>query len=77
MPNFDWITLAIVIAGVIAVVMPTVGYLTLSERKISAWMQDRFGPNRVGPLGLLQPLADGGKFFFKEAPIPRHVDKLF
>lgn len=77
MPEFDWLTLFIVIAGVIAVVMPTVGYLTLSERKISAWMQDRFGPNRVGPFGLLQPLADGGKFFLKEAPIPRHVDKLF
>jgi NADH-quinone oxidoreductase subunit H len=77
MPEFDWLTLLIVIFGVIAVVMPTVGYLTLSERKISAWMQDRFGPNRVGPLGLLQPLADGGKFFLKEAPIPRHVDKLF
>lgn len=77
MPEFDWLTLAIVIFGVIAVVMPTVGYLTLSERKISAWMQDRFGPNRVGPFGLLQPLADGGKFFLKEAPIPRHVDKVF
>ena len=77
MPEFDWLTLIIVIAGVIAVVMPTVGYLTLSERKISAWMQDRFGPNRVGPLGLLQPLADGGKFFLKEAPIPRQVDKFF
>jgi NADH-quinone oxidoreductase subunit H len=77
MPEFDWLTLAIVIFGVIAVVMPTVGYLTLSERKISAWMQDRFGPNRVGPFGLLQPLADGGKFFLKEAPIPRAVDKVF
>ena len=77
MPEFDWLTLAIVIFGVIAVVMPTVGYLTLSERKISAWMQDRFGPNRVGPFGLLQPLADGGKFFLKEAPIPRHVDRVF
>jgi NADH-quinone oxidoreductase subunit H len=77
MPEFDWLTLSIVIFGVIAVVMPTVGYLTLSERKISAWMQDRFGPNRVGPFGLLQPLADGGKFFLKEAPIPRAVDKVF
>ncbi len=76
MPEFDWLTLSIVIFGVIAVVMPTVGYLTLSERKISAWMQDRFGPNRVGPFGLLQPLADGGKFFLKEAPIPRAVDKV-
>jgi NADH-quinone oxidoreductase subunit H len=74
---FDWLTLLIVIAGVIAVVMPTVGYLTLAERKVSAWVQDRLGPNRVGPLGLLQPLADGGKFFLKEAPIPRHVDKIF
>jgi NADH-quinone oxidoreductase subunit H len=77
MPEFDWITTLSIIAGVIAVVMPTVGYLTLSERKISAWIQDRVGPNRVGPLGLLQPLADGGKFFLKEAPIPSHVDKIF
>jgi NADH-quinone oxidoreductase subunit H len=77
MPEFDWITTLSIIAGVIAVVMPTVGYLTLSERKISAWIQDRVGPNRVGPFGLLQPLADGGKFFLKEAPIPSHVDKIF
>ena len=77
MIEFNWLILLIVIAGVIAVVMPTVGYLTLAERKVSAWVQDRFGPNRVGPLGLLQPLADGGKFFLKEAPIPRHVDKIF
>jgi NADH-quinone oxidoreductase subunit H len=77
MPEMDWITTLSIIAGVIAVVMPTVGYLTLSERKISAWIQDRVGPNRVGPLGLLQPLADGGKFFLKEAPIPSHVDKIF
>jgi len=77
MPEFDILTTLIVIACVIAVVMPLVGYLTLGERKVSAWIQDRVGPNRVGPLGLLQPLADGGKFFLKEAPIPSHVDKVF
>jgi NADH-quinone oxidoreductase subunit H len=77
MPTFDWLVTLLIIAGVILVVMPTVGYLTLGERKVSAWMQDRIGPNRVGPMGLLQPLVDGGKFFLKEAPIPKGVDKLF
>ncbi len=77
MASFDLVTTLCIIAGLLAVVMPTVGYLTLSERKISAWIQDRVGPNRVGPLGLLQPLADGGKFFLKEAPIPKDVDKIF
>ena len=77
MPTFDWLTTLLIIAGVILVVMPTVGYLTLGERKIAAWVQDRIGPNRVGPLGLLQPLVDGAKFFLKEATIPKNVDKLF
>jgi len=77
MPAFDWITTLIIIGGLIAIVMSTVGYATLAERKVSAWIQDRVGPNRVGPFGMLQPLADGGKFFLKEAPIPKYVDKLF
>lgn len=77
MPPFDPTTTAIMIVGLMAGVLGLCGYLTLSERKVSAWMQDRLGPNRVGPGGLLQPLADGGKFFLKEEVIPSHVDRVF
>lgn len=51
-------------------------YLILLERKLSAWMQDRIGPNRVGPWGLLQPVADMVKLLLKEDVIPGHVDKV-
>ncbi|MBK8271000.1 MAG: NADH-quinone oxidoreductase subunit NuoH [Planctomycetes bacterium] len=61
--------------GLFGIIMTAVAYCILLERKISAWVQDRYGPNRVGPLGLLQPLADGIKLFMKEDIIPRHVDK--
>ncbi len=50
-------------------------YCIYFERKIAAWIQDRPGPNRVGPWGLLQLAADGGKFVFKEDIVSRHVDK--
>jgi NADH-quinone oxidoreductase subunit H len=45
-------------------------YLTYAERKVAAFLQDRIGPDRAGPFGILQPLADGGKMFFKEDFIP-------
>ena len=52
------------------VIQGTCAYLILLERKIAAWAQDRIGPNRVGPFGLLQPIADGLKFLLKEEIIP-------
>ncbi|HEV8702858.1 MAG TPA: NADH-quinone oxidoreductase subunit NuoH [Candidatus Polarisedimenticolia bacterium] len=55
------------------VVLTVIAYMTWVERRVSAWIQDRRGPNRVGPFGLLQPLADGIKFLFKEAIVPPHV----
>lgn len=51
-------------------------YSTLAERKIAAWIQDRIGPNRAGPGGLFQPLADGLKSIFKEEIIPNASDKV-
>ena len=50
-------------------------YSTYAERKVAAFLQDRVGPNRAGPFGLLQPLADGGKMFFKEEIIPSGANK--
>lgn len=76
MPEFNFYVTVITMVVVMAAVMGTCAYLILLERKICAWMQDRIGPNRVGPLGLLQPLADGLKFLLKEDIIPEHVDKL-
>lgn len=51
-------------------------YATYGERKVAAFMQDRIGPDRAGPFGLLQPIADGVKMFMKEEIIPNVSDKL-
>jgi NADH-quinone oxidoreductase subunit H len=76
----------------VGAVMTMAGYSVLAERKVSAWMQGRVGPNRtvlpfieyipiLGPLlkklGIFQPLADGLKFLFKEEIVPGHVNKLY
>jgi NADH-quinone oxidoreductase subunit H len=60
---------------VFTVYMVGAALLTLAERKVSAWIQDRHGPNRVGPGGLLQPAADGLKNIMKEETLPAHVNK--
>src|SRR3982751_5338675 len=64
---------------ILVVVMASLGiamYTTFAERKVAAILQDRRGPNRAGPFGILQPLADGLKLFFKEEIIPDFSSKF-
>ncbi|MEI6456799.1 MAG: NADH-quinone oxidoreductase subunit NuoH [bacterium] len=66
-----------ILASVILVMSLLVAmYSTLIERKVAGWFQDRLGPDRAGPWGLLQPLADGIKLFFKEEFMPNTADKF-
>ncbi|MEE3001611.1 MAG: NADH-quinone oxidoreductase subunit NuoH [Planctomycetota bacterium] len=74
LPQF--ITSMIVIFLVLHLALGAAAYLILLERRICAWVQDRCGPNRVGPMGLLQPIADGVKLFLKEDFMPRGVDRV-
>ncbi len=73
MTSFDWsfvIEKLLLISAVLGLSLLIAMYSTWGERKVAAWIQDRRGPNRAGIFGLLQPLADGGKLFFKEEIIP-------
>ncbi len=71
------VTTSIKIATMFGVVMLTVAYTTLAERRVSAFIQDRLGPNRVGPFGLLQPIADGLKNLVKEEALPDSASRLY
>lgn len=62
---------------IFGLMMVVVAYTTLAERRVSAWIQDRVGPNRVGPFGLFQPLADGIKNILKEETLPATSAKLY
>lgn len=74
----DWILILEKLVLIVIVVMASLliaMYTTFAERKIAAVLQDRRGPNRAGPFGILQPVADGLKLFFKEEIIPNFSSK--
>ena len=76
----DWTFLlfsAIKILAVFSILMFFVAYVVLVERRLSAVIQDRLGPNRVGPFGIWQPIADAVKAFLKEDFVPGHVRKAY
>jgi NADH-quinone oxidoreductase subunit H len=81
-PTFLAVDSAFIIEKLVLIVAIVTGsllvamYCTYGERKIAGWIQDRRGPNRAGPFGILQPLADGVKLFFKEEIIPTHANKF-
>ncbi len=69
-----WMVAKILI--VFVVLLMAMAYLTLVERRFVAWFQWRLGPNRVGPWGLIQPIADGVKLLLKQELIPANADKF-
>ncbi len=77
--TIDWalfIEKLILIVVVVSVSLLVAMYSTYAERKVAAFIQDRRGPNRAGPFGILQPLADGMKLFFKEEIVPSFSSKF-
>lgn len=70
------IATAIFLVILFVITLTVAAYSTYGERKVAAFMQDRLGPNRAGPFGLLQPLADGAKMFMKEDFVPANANRI-
>src|SRR5690349_20817680 len=66
----------VLVTVIFAISLLVAMYSTLAERKIAGYLQDRVGPNRAGPGGMFQPLADGAKMFFKEEIIPAESNRF-
>src|SRR6266849_6964938 len=66
-----------IVGMLVVVILPMVSYSVYAERRVSAFMQDRLGPNRVGPAGLFQPIADIFKLLLKEDFTPRNVHTFY
>lgn len=75
METSELIEKLVLIVVLFSITLGIAAYATYFERKVAAWFQDRIGPDRAGPFGILQPLADGGKLFFKEDFVPEHAEK--
>ena len=75
MDFLGFVIICVKVLVVFSATMLTVLMMVYAERRVSAFMQGRLGPNRVGPQGLLQPIADGIKFLMKEDIIPAGVNK--
>src|SRR4051794_32442169 len=77
MDTFDWIAMGAKAGFLILILLQVVPIMAWVERRGSALMQNRLGPNRIGPLGILQSLPDAVKFIWKEATVPGHVDRFY
>ncbi|MEI8193562.1 MAG: NADH-quinone oxidoreductase subunit NuoH [Flavobacteriia bacterium] len=75
METFYWIDKLVIVLILFLLSLGIAAYQTYFERKLAAWIQDRVGPDRAGPFGILQPIADGVKMFMKEDFTPVNADK--